>query len=144
MTDAALVAGFMREADKRELAAIGQSPLWGAVSSIDASKRAWVGKVRGVPICIFGVSEWPDGTGRPWMLGTDELPHNARIFIRRCKSCVKEMRKLYPVLQNYVDVHNVNTIEWLKWLGFEMMEQTPYGVNGEVFWRFQWISDHAA
>ncbi|MGL4680418.1 MAG: hypothetical protein ACRCWC_13680 [Plesiomonas shigelloides] len=138
-SDAAMVAAMIRPDDRRELAAIGLKPLQSIVSSLAASSKSWVGLVDNVPVCIFGVSEWGDGTGRPWMIGTVELEEHQRIFIRKCKECVESMQDGYELLHNYVDARNERAIAWLKWLGFVIGDAKPLGMRGEMFhhfWRF--------
>ena len=134
----AIVAANIRQSDREELERLGLKPLQEIMASLAASSMAWTGIVNGTPICVFGVSEWADGTGRPWMIGTEELVRHQRIFLRECKSCVDAMKSRHDTLMNLVCVQNVNAIKWLRWLGFKMLDTMPYGVNGELFQRFQW------
>jgi Protein of unknown function (DUF2833) len=133
---AAMVAASVRADDRAELAAVGQSPLMAAVTSLHSSTKAWTGIVDGEPICIFGVSEWADGSGRPWMIATDKLEPNQRIFLRKCKECVAAMLDGYNLLHNFVSADNTTAIKWLQWLGFEIGQLQPYGKNGETFYYF--------
>jgi len=133
---AAVVAACIRQADRDELAMIGQSPLFAAVSSLNASLKAWAGIVDGSPICMFGVSEWPDGTGRPWMIATEELEPNQKIFLRKCRICVDAMQEGYGILHNFVSAENKTAIKWLRWLGFTIGPLQPYGINDEPFYYF--------
>lgn len=133
---AAVIAANTRHEDKRELAACGYKPLAATLLSLHASTQAWTGLVDCQPICVFGISEWPDGTGRPWMVGTELLAKHQKIFLRRCKNCVAIMQDNYSLLHNYVDARNLLAVKWLKWLGFKFDEATPYGPEGLPFLHF--------
>lgn len=134
--DAAVVAAGIRPGDKQELAAMGYQPLVAVLMSMQDSSRSWAGVVDGEVICVFGVGTWPDGTGRPWMIGTALLDKHAKLFLSHCRECVSAMRGGYALLHNHVDVRNERAIRWIKWLGFEIGPAVPVGMNGEPFYRF--------
>lgn len=133
---AAIIAANIRPDDKAELAACGYKPLPAILVSLNASTHAWTGMVDGEPICIFGVSPWGDDTGRPWMVGTEQIVKHQKIFLRYCKKCVAIMQDNYSLLHNYVDDRNLLAVKWLKWLGFKFDEATPYGPDGLPFLHF--------
>lgn len=126
----------IREDDRRELALLGMTPEGGLEESLKASLAAWTGMIDDTPICMFGVSSWPNGTGRPWMIGTNKVVDHQKVFLRRCRPCVDGMQYLFPYLQNYVSVDNVRAIGWLVWLGFSFAETIEVGPRGARFHRF--------
>lgn len=93
------------------------------------------------PVCIFGVSETPGSTalhrcGTPWMLGTTELEDHAFVFLKYSRKFIENMVDSFDWLENYVDARNLKSIEWLKWLGFDIEDAKPWGVEGLPFHRF--------
>jgi hypothetical protein len=49
----------------------------------------------------------------------------------------KRLAESFPCeVVNYVDARNVRAVKWFKWLGFEVSEPEPFGLNGELFHRF--------
>ncbi len=132
----------MRAPDREEIAAaVGMGPIRALADSLNRSVAAWTGLVDDSrPVCMFGVTpvDILAGVGSPWLLGTEDLPKCAVTFLKLNKSYVAKMLKLFPRLENYVDVRNVLSIRWLKWLGFKFdPEPVPYGIWGLPFLRFQ-------
>ena len=70
------------------------------------------------------------------MLGTDLIKKKQKIFLKRSKPWLEDIKKDYNYLENYVDARNTLSIKWLKWLGFKVEDPIPYGVNGEPFHKF--------
>jgi hypothetical protein len=77
------------------------------------------------------------GIGSPWMLGTDALDHLSRPLARIARRYFDEVARVYPVLENQVDVRNTASIKLLKWLGCSFDEPRPYGAAGLPFMRFE-------
>lgn len=136
----AIIAAGMRQADRDEIwAASHVAPEAALRQGLRTSTIAWAGLIDGEPVCLFGVSPLSivSGDGVPWMLGTEAVVRHQRTFLRHCRSCVDRMRAVYPTLTNYVDDRNTASKRWLRWLGFEIDEPAPYGVEGRMFRRFQ-------
>jgi hypothetical protein len=91
---------------------------------------------RGRVVAMFGVGGERGKFGFPWMLASDDLVKIKRPFIRECRKHVDEMHKEYPVLCNMAWARNTVHVEWLKWLGFELIEARPHGPDGELFNEF--------
>lgn len=87
-------------------------------------------------ICMFGISKNSEGNGVPWLLGSDLVSDIPITFIRESRKYVREFLNEYGYLENYVDVRNELSIQWLKWLGFKIEEPKPYGVEKRLFSRF--------
>ena len=137
--DIAVLVRNMREHDKMEVNAATHMGLRNAVqTSVIMSTYSKTGLVNDELVCMWGVCPISllSGSGSPWMLGTDLITEKQRIFLRRSKPWLDDIRKDYRYLENFVDARNVMSIKWLKWLGFEMDEAEPYGIHGEPFHKF--------
>jgi hypothetical protein len=137
--DIAVLVRNMREADKDEVNAATRMGLRNAVSSsVTMSSYAKTGLVDGALVCMWGVCPISliSKKGTPWMLGTDLIKKKQKIFLKRSKPWLEDIKKDYNYLENYVDARNTLSIKWLKWLGFKVEDPIPYGVNGEPFHKF--------
>lgn len=91
-------------------------------------------------VCVYGVAaiDIAGGIGMPWMLGTTLLDgKHKRAVLQIGRECLSTMSELFPErLENHVDVRNVKSIRWLRWLGFSFCDPEPFGVAGLPFCRF--------
>lgn len=87
-------------------------------------------------VCMFGISKNSTGNGVPWLLGSDLVNDIPITFIRESRKYVKEFLNKYGYLENYVDIRNGLSIQWLKWLGFKLEEPKPHGIEQRLFSRF--------
>ena len=86
---------------------------------------------------MFGCADQGDGTGSPWLLGSDEIPDIKEHFLPQSLEWVKVMQKQYKVLLNYIDARNSYAFKWLKFLGFEFTKDVPnYGYEKRTFIEF--------
>jgi hypothetical protein len=131
----------LRPADRYEvLASMAIEPTRSLELAFEFSDQVWTGTADDVPACMFGVSCLDPlvGAGIPWLLGTDLVETHAIGFLRGSREIVAAMRREYMSLENHVDARNVRSIEWLRWLGFDIHEETPFGPFGAAFRRFSW------
>jgi len=138
------IGGALREADRAEVWASGRYlPVEAVLQGYRASTHVWTGLIGDEPICMFGVAPVSllGAAGRPWMLGTDGVERHQVAFLRRCRPCVAAMRSVYDSLENWVDERNAAAHRWLRWLGFRLEDPQPWGVDGELFRRFEWRRD---
>ncbi|POP42154.1 hypothetical protein CHU32_21130 [Superficieibacter electus] len=129
----------VRAADAEEFAATnGWSVRRVLETGLRTSTFCCAGLVNGRVVTVFGVAPGSmiGGYGIPWLVGTDELEKYQRTFLRRCGKVVNAMLTVYPYLENYVDARNHVAKSWLHWLGFNIEDAAPYGVNGLPFHRF--------
>lgn len=84
-------------------------------------------------VAMFGDIKHDDRIGVPWLISTTEVAKHRRAFLVECDREVAAMRQRHQVLINYTDARYVKALRWLRWLGFQMHEAVPYGVNGELF-----------
>lgn len=92
---------------------------------------------KGKPVGIFGVVPTSvEGLGGIWLVGTPEMtaPENRMRFLRESKKWVDRFHEQYPTLGNYIDSRNTVHVEWVKWLGFQIHEETL--INGVPFYMF--------
>jgi hypothetical protein len=137
--DIKLVAAAMRECDVAEIwAASHGHPRRALERGLASSVFSRTGLVGPVPVCIFGVSPGSllTGVGVPWMLATPGLVRAQRPFLRLSRPVVDAMNDIFPVLVNYVDARNTDSVRWLRSLDFVVEDPAPHGVEGLPFHRF--------
>jgi len=135
--DAEWLACGLRERDRQEaLASHGPGILATMYGAIAASKgMCWVAEAER-PVFVIGCAPVAPGVGSPWLLGTDEVARYPGALTRIAKRHIVIMRATYPVLLNYVDERNADSVGWLRLLGFTVDDPVPYGIEGRPFHRF--------
>lgn len=136
------LAPVLRQADVLEVWAAGRRrPLEALLLSAAASRDARAGLADGRVVCMFGVADvtFISDYHVPWLLGAEELPQHARAFLRLNREYMAGARILYPVLKNWVDARNAQSIRWLRWLGFTILPAKPYGVDQLPFHPFEMV-----
>lgn len=128
--DTWLILPNVRQPDVDELAALGATPEDCIRTGLEFP--AHIAFIYDEPAAVFGVTE-QNGVRVPWAVFTTAIDRHPLIFLRGSKRIADTWEG--PLL-NYVDARNVLTIKWLKWLGFEVDESEPLGINGELFHRF--------
>ena len=112
----ATIAAHLRQADIDEIhAASDLSPALAVAYSIAHSARGFTALLDNSPCAVFGVAQ-----GVIWLVGTDEISHHPVTFFRLSKKFFPKLKKGYPVLENFVHVHNTLSLRWLQWLGFHI------------------------
>lgn len=131
----------LREADIKEiLASTGEDSFSALLTSFMRSKKAYSVEYDGRCIAMFGVADSPllPLCGVPWLLASEELVDNWRIFARESRKHVEDLQEDYAVLYNFVDARNDKAINWLKWCGFTFTRQhDEYGVAKIPFIQFE-------
>jgi hypothetical protein len=145
LEDVNVLAGRLRLADVIEIKAFsGSDPKTALLIGLQNAKECWSGYIDNQIINMFGVSDAPDDKtiGVPWMLASDRIYENKRLFIRESKFWVQRLIHDYTALVNYVDARNHHAIRWLKWLGFDFVKlYEGLGIEGEDFWKFVMLKD---
>lgn len=134
------VAAHMRAADVAEVRACGHAPLEALRFSVDRSAMSWAATVRGRPVAVFGVAPLGsvlDSRGAPWLLGTDDVPRNARALARLARFYTREMLDAFPHLVNSVHSRNVAAVAWLAHMGFRLGVTYTHPTTGEPFTVFE-------
>lgn len=135
--DAEQLVAKMRQADINELNALAIPDFVEAVQlSVDLSTLCRTVRIDGEIVCIFGVTQYDEVSGAPWMLGTDLVTKNQRVLMRLCRPYIHAMLRKYPHLTNHVHAENHAAKRWLKRVGFTLQPAAPYGALGAAFHRF--------
>lgn len=136
----AYVAQRMRGADVAEVfASSGMAPEMALEMSVRLSDPCYTGMAGDEPICIFGVApvSMLSSVGVPWLLGTDAVAKHSRAFLRRNRKMIQGWMERFDLLENYVDVRNTKSIQWLRWCGFTIHDPQPHGAFGLPFHHFE-------
>ena len=139
------IAADMRQADIDEVWAAGhKTPLEALVDGWKVSKYATIAMNGDEPACMFGLvpRDLLSGTGIIWMLGTNATFKYRREYLKRTPAVIDEMLTICPRLCNMVHSKNINSIRWLKWLGFTIEDPVKYGPDDELFHRFHKERQH--
>ena len=87
------------------------------------------------PVAMLGVV--PNGLiGFIWMVGTDDLKKISLSFLRNSKDVCDVLKGKHQILHNYVDKRNTLHVNWLKWMGFTIINEVTYGVENRKFYEF--------
>lgn len=88
-----------------------------------------------IPVAMLGVV--PNGLiGFIWMVGTDDLKRISLSFLRHSKKVCDVLKGKHKVLHNFVDKRNKLHINWLKWMGFSIINEINYGIENRKFYEF--------
>jgi len=112
-------------ADVAELAACtGLNPREALAASLDLTPVPWIVLVDDKLVAVYGVSSAPDGSfGVPWFLSTGEAKTFSKTFLKGSREVIQKFHDQYDVLSNVVDSRHTVAINWLKWLGFQILPQ---------------------
>lgn len=160
--DCAVVALELREADRREIFActadasaccapygnLDCADAQGACDTADVSIcRAIVESVRGSRVCFCvkrnGAAVMLFGVARRallgdehvvWALASEEIERAPFVFLRHCRRVVERLNEVFPVMVNFVGVWNEQSLRWLRWCGFRVLDARRIGIHGEWFY----------
>lgn len=134
------LAEDLRQSDLDELAATtGEDPAVALVTAVMESSHAWMVLVDDEPICVFGAAP-ADDEGIVWLMGSPkmDLPRNRLAILRRSKGYLDILLAAYPRLFNHIDARNDRSLEWLQWLGFDIVDaDLSYGIERRLFFLFE-------
>lgn len=133
------IAAAMRAIDRREAAAMGHAPKAALRAGLVASSDCWTALVDGVPAAMFGVVPVSaiDRSGRPWFLGTDAVPRQARALIALGPDIVARMHAEFAHLANHVSCENRRAIGLLRRWGFVVEEEEMVMFGDMGFYAFR-------
>lgn len=138
--DEIYIAHCLRQADRQELQALSDRPAVDTLldGGVNSQPSCTVVGNSGLGAGMFGAINEGAGSGRIWLLGTDELitPPLCRQFLRESKAYVRGMERRYKVLHNHVMEANELHVRWLKWCGFTFIRRVNRGRSGEPFLDF--------
>ncbi|PUB87077.1 MAG: hypothetical protein DBP02_02195 [gamma proteobacterium symbiont of Ctena orbiculata] len=134
----------IRYADLQEIRALSPTdPKTVLRQSLRISFEAYTLRIRGRVACIYGVGvmSWLNKDGAPWLIGTNLIAQNTRLFLRLSREISTPLLSKYRHLRQWVDARNRLSILWLKWLGFQFHDPEPIGRDGELFYLFTMEND---
>ncbi len=132
------IAHRMREDDVEEVWASSRSSPYKALrKGLEAQGNCWTILGDGIPEGMIGVSRGTllSNRGIAWMLGTDVLVADKRLFITLTKKLFDEAIAGFNYLENYVSTKNKISLRWVESMGFEI-EEKPIMVRGVPFKKF--------
>jgi hypothetical protein len=131
----------MRQRDRDEVwATLHATPEQALRLSVQNSPHAWAARDRDGTFALWGVAATSRTApvGIPWLLGADRLVGKyRRQFLAQSIEYIKTMLVLHPILTNYVDARNTESVRWLRWCGFTFGPATPWGVDQLPFYKFE-------
>jgi hypothetical protein len=131
----------MRAADRAEIWASGHWTAEQAILlslSVTPNPVAALADGRCMGLLGIGVSMLMSRHGSPWLLGHEELPRHAKAILRISRRYIEEAKQEYCHLYNFVDARNQAAIRWLRWLGFDILNAQPCGIERLPFHKFEW------
>ena len=131
------LAANMRDADVREVRALGRSPR----DALEAGLRASLWALTAIddePVAMLGVApkSMLEGVGVPWMLGSERVYSSGRALLSFAPRVIAEMEATFARLENVVDANNVRALRFLRWSGFTVGD-IPTECGGVKFLHFE-------
>lgn len=137
--DAERIAPHLRMEDYNELKAVtGQEPLPVLLHGINTARQSWSLFEGNDIVALFGVHDFLENGGIPWMVATNRLNWSKKYFIKHSQEWITRLGSHYERLINFVDARNEAHIRWIKWAGFNVAASpVKYGVEHRPFYRFE-------
>jgi hypothetical protein len=140
LSDVFILADNLRQEDIAEVwKSHHKTPGQALFDSFSNSVLCFTIEVNETPIAMFGLVPHAalSRVAIIWLLASPELEKVQRAFLRQSRYFIELLLDHYPLLFNYVDIHNAVSIKWLKWLGADFGPTIPYGVEQQYFQYFQ-------
>lgn len=137
--DVSDLAPRLRQEDLRELGALnGCGALQALSEGLLTSDECWSITYNGLVIGMFGVAplEGRPDAGAIWLLASDDLPKIRWEFLKKTRPWVGYFHTKYPKLTNMVDSRNTQHVKWIKWAGFDFINQYEVGPDKVLFLEF--------
>lgn len=106
---------------------------------IAMSDEAWTiaeRKAPWVPHMIFGVVTEGNLMPTTWLTGSDLAERDAMWLLQNARPFMAEFFGRWPLTQCYPDSRNVVHHRWLKWLGYEFIEEVRMGHLNHPFFYY--------
>lgn len=134
------IAMNARQADTDEVYAWSRQSIVDALAfGLQFSDVCVTATLDGNPEVMFGVGTTSllGGVASPWMLGTNKIDENRKVFWRGSVLWIESLRQRYQILQNHVDDRHEQSKRWLTRLGFKLGEPKRMGYQGLPFRPFE-------
>lgn len=114
----------LREKDKREVLGLGVTPRKALFYSYRHAILRRTALIDDEVAAMWGVAGTPLGmTGTPYLLTSPLVERiTPREFVRIYREQLKDMKNLFPILENYVDASYTEAVRLLLLSGFEIKE----------------------
>lgn len=118
----------LRPRDAAEAQILGHEAAEAAAFCVRESSQAWTWLVDGIPACIFGVRSITMLTGdyEAWFASSPLVERHRFAFIRGCKKLMPAFAAEFPGLSGICDARYTQSLEWLRWLGFQVEPGAPF------------------
>lgn len=142
LRDAYDLADNLREADKRELDALGLVDHRAAMLE-SVRRSAFVVAAHDAQglVALLGVAPLADTVlspvGAPWMMGVPRSYQHTRTLVRWGPIYTRAMLAVYPRLMNMVHEENTLHVGWLRRLGFTFRPDPVIAATGARFLVFE-------
>lgn len=131
---------LLRPADRAEVhASVGLPPELVLPDMVGPGREAWAMFTSDHEIAgLFGVDPVFNHPhiGVIWLLGSDQLQAHSVEFLRKSREWVDIYNQRYTLLLNRADARNTLHLRWLRWLGFTLIREAPWGAEGRPFVEF--------
>lgn len=129
----------LRDGEKKEIQAFGTTPEEGLAYSFRVGDFKKTALVDGKVAAMWGLQGSLLGqVGHPYFLtGHQALKVSPLRFTKIYLSQLNEMKKRYPVLENYVDVDYQGAVRLLRIAGFDL---ELFHFNGHDFYKFSMVN----
>lgn len=122
------IIATMRQHDKFEFDIAGGDPIEAILETLRKSAAAWSALVDQEVACMWGVKEESVITGAHlWLITTPLIEKHKHRFLVESQKVVRSCLISYKFLYGYVDAHYERSINWMKWLGFEIVSEADIG-----------------
>lgn len=131
------LAARLHPANIAEIQALQRlAPLEGLLASVKASEKVWTGLDNdGNPAAIFGIGFYGlmNNVGCPWLMCREDIAKHGISLLKNFKVAVGRMKELVDVLDGEILAENTEVLKMCKWVGFDIGEARPYGIEGKMF-----------
>jgi hypothetical protein len=136
--DAINLAPHLRDIDKLEVKCMGSTPEASLLSSFNLPKAKVLSGYDDADNVVFmcGVSQCSNDprNGVIWMLTSDLAKQHKKDILRLSKPTIDKLSEGFDTVYNLIHKDNKSSIRWLKWCGFDVLNNKTYKQGGEDFY----------
>jgi len=138
LRDVRELSNILREKDRQEALNAGVEPHKALYHSFKQGIYRRTAFVDGMLAAMWGVAGVTLGLiGQPYLVTSKHVEDISPIkFARIYRQEVEEMKKFFPILENYVDASYNEAVRMLEIAGFKIDNPIELGPNKTLFYRF--------
>lgn len=138
--DLRYIADHLKQSTRKEIVGLtGPNILLELEHCVRASDVSVECRIDNVPVAVFGIIRtnpfFPEGV--VWFVTTEETQNNKIYTAKQSKKIIRSWLHDWERLYNWVDEGNVQTINWLKWLGATVYPPEPKGISTMKYCYFE-------